>query len=201
MSNLFDYLHDLLARNIHPTEKQEEIWRRFGRKVAVLMLDSSGFSRTTQQHGIVHFLSQLMQMRNIIGDICQQHRSHAFRFEADNVYTAFDHPDDAIRAAWDIHGAIEEQGLMLTDEEPFRVCIGIGFGDLLYSETLEGYFGEEVNLASKLGEDTAEGGETLISAATYIHASKALQVGFSPEVLKLSGIEAPYYRHLYPGSR
>jgi class 3 adenylate cyclase len=201
MSNLFDYLHELLSRNIHPTEKQDEIWQRFGRRVAIMMLDSSGFSRTTQQHGIVHFLSQLMQMRTIIGDICAQNRSHAFRFEADNVYTAFDHPDDAIRAAWEIHGAIDERGLMLNDEEPFRVCIGIGFGDMLYSETLEGYFGEEVNLASKLGEDTAEGGETLISAAAYGHASQALRTDFVPRVLSLRGIEAAYYRHLYPGSR
>ena len=44
---------------------------------------------------------------------------------------------------------------MLSDSERMRVSIGIGYGDLLYSETLEGYFGEEMNYASKLGEDLA----------------------------------------------
>jgi class 3 adenylate cyclase len=197
MPNLFDYLRDLLDSNIQPTERQDEIWTRFGRKVAVMMLDSSGFSRATVQNGIVHFLAQLMQVRTIIGDICAAHDAHVFRFEADNAYAAFDRPDDAIRAAFDIHRAIDRSGLMLTETEPFRVCIGIGFGDLLYSETLEGYFGEEINLASKLGEDTAAGGETLITKAAHQGAGEDLVAGFSLCQLRLSGIEAPYYRHRY----
>ena len=197
MPNLFDYLRDLLDSNIQPTERQDEIWTRFGRKVAVMMLDSSGFSRATVQNGIVHFLAQLMQVRTIIGDICAAHDAHVFRFEADNAYAAFDRPDDAIRAAFDIHRAIDRSGLMLTETEPFRVCIGIGFGDLLYSETLEGYFGEEINLASKLGEDTAAGGETLITKAAHQGAGEDLVAGFSLCQLRMAGIEAPYYRHRY----
>ena len=200
MSNLFDYLHDLLERNIRPSERQDEIWERFGRRVAVMMLDSSGFSRTTERHGIVHFLTQLMQMRTIIDGVFADSDCHATRFEADNVYAAFDHPDDAIRAALDIHGAIEREGLMLDHQEPFQVCIGIGYGELLWSETLEGYFGEEINLASKLGEDTAAGGETLISESAYRHSNPELVAGFTQSHLSMAGIEATYYRHQRPES-
>ena len=195
MSNLFDYLRKLLYRNVHPLERQDEIWQRFGRTVAVMMLDSSGFSRTTEKHGIVHFLTQLMQMREIIGGVCNERDCHALRFEADNVYAAFDHPDEAIKTAFNIHQAIEDEQLMLDHREPFRVCIGIGYGRLLWSETLEGYFGEEINLASKLGEDTAAGGETLISENAYRHADRNLVAGFSKSNLSIAGIDATYYRH------
>ena len=195
MSSLFDYLRELLSRNIHPLERQDDIWQRFGRTVSVMMLDCSGFSRTTQQHGIVHFLTQLMQMREIIGGVCNKSDCHALRFEADNVYAAFDHPDEAIKTAFNIHEAIKYEQLMLDHWEPFRVCIGIGYGELLWSETLEGYFGEEINLASKLGEDMAAGGETLISENAYRHASPRLVAGFLKSNLSISGIEATYYRH------
>lgn len=195
MSNLFNYLRELVDRNVHPLERQDEIWQRFGRTVAVMILDSCGFSRTTEQHGIVHFLTLLMQMREIIGGVCSEQGCHALRFEADNVYAAFDHPDEAIKTALNIHQSIEQQRLMLDHQEPFRVCIGIGYGELLWSETLEGYFGEEINLASKLGEDTAAGGETLISENAYRHANPNLVADFSQSHLSIAGIEATFYRH------
>lgn len=106
-------------------------------------------------------------MRQIVEPILKTYSNRNFKFEADNVYAIFDHPDDAVRAALDTHEAVHQSKLMLTENEPFRVCIGIGYGNLLYSETLGGYFGEEMNLASKLGEDTAEGGETLLTWAAY----------------------------------
>lgn len=191
MQNLFDYLHDLIRRDIHPTEREEEIWQRYGKKAAVMVIDSSGFSRVTQKHGIIHFLSQLMQMREMIQSVCARYRTLAFRFEADNVYVVFESPNDALRAAMSIHEKIHEENLMLTEDERFRVSIGIGFGDLLYSETLEGYFGDEMNLASKLGEDTAQGGETMITRAVYSNVDENLVSHFVPRRLSIAGIDAP----------
>ena len=81
-----------------------------------------------------------------------------FKFEADNVYAVFDHPDDAIRASLEVHDTLRMRKLMLTDNEPFRVCVGIGYGRMLYSDTLEGYFVVETTLACKLGEVVALGG-------------------------------------------
>ena len=199
MSNLFDYLHELISNKIHPTLREEEIWQRYGRKVAVMVVASSGFSRVTKQEGILHFLSQLMLMRKVIQSVCETHRAHMFRFEADNVYAAFDHPDDAIRTALQVHEAIKGENLMLTDSEPFTVCIGVGFGDMLYSETLEGYFGEEMNLASKLGEDTATAGETLLTHSAFEHASDELTRPFTRGRICLAGIESPCHRHQFEG--
>ena len=52
---------------------------------------------------------------------------------------------------------------MLTN--PLQVSIGIGYGDLHYVTSEDDYYGAEVNLASKLGEDVACGGETLLTEA------------------------------------
>lgn len=197
MPNLFDHLDELITSDIHPTEREEEIWARYGKRVAVMVIDSSGFSRVTEQHGILHFLCQLMIMRRLIRDVCQSHHSQDFRFEADNVYATFAHPDEAIKAALVIHEEVDRKRLMLTPAEPFRVCIGIGYGDLLHSETLEGYFGTEMNLASKLGEDTARSGETLITEAVFQHADPGLLTAFTGHRLQTAGIEATYHRHLF----
>jgi adenylate cyclase len=199
MTNLFQHIEQLVADSSEPTddEFEPEIWKRYGQTVSVLILDSSGFSRVSEQYGILHFLSKLVLMRKIITPVLQKYTDREFKFEADNVYAVFEHPNDAIEAALAAHHAVAESELMLTENEPFKVCIGIGYGELLYSETPEGFFGEEMNLASKLGEDTAEGGETLITSAAYINSQQSLVSSFEPRALEISGIQAPYYRHLY----
>jgi adenylate cyclase len=197
MANLFEHLGELIDADIEPVEREAEIYERYGQTVSVMILDSSGFSRVSEKHGILHFLTRLVMMRQIVEPILESYNNRDFKFEADNVYAVFDHPSDAVRAALEAHEAVHDSGLMLTENEPFRVCVGIGYGKMLYSETLEGYFGEEMNLASKLGEDTAEGGETLITRAAYESADPELVKLFDKQTLNLAGIEAIYFRHRF----
>jgi len=192
--NLFEALAELLAEDTDPSTRAADLWERYGEERAVMVLDSSGFSRVSEQHGIIHFLSRLVLMRNLVAPVLEEHGYHEFHFQADNIFATFDSPDAAIRAAMAAHRTVHRDNLMLTDEEPFRVCIGIGFGRLLYSETLEGYFGEEMNLASKLGEDVADGGETLITPGAYAAASADVLHGFEPADANISGLDLHYYR-------
>ncbi len=163
-----------------------------------MVVDSTGFSRVSAAHGILHFLSRLASMRETVRPVLERHGHIIARFEADNVFAAFDSPDTAIRAAMDIHHAVEFSGLMLTDTEPFRLCIGIGFGRMLYAESMEGYFGKEMNLASKLGEDTANGGEILLTESTYNNASQELVAGFERRSTLVSGLSFDYYHASHP---
>ncbi|HEX3308885.1 MAG TPA: hypothetical protein VHS32_21760, partial [Streptosporangiaceae bacterium] len=53
------------ARNEHPESLAEidaEIWQRFGRTQAVLVLDMCGFSRLTMRYGITHFLAMIRRL-------------------------------------------------------------------------------------------------------------------------------------------
>lgn len=195
--NLFETLAGIVSNGEDPRDHSDEIWDRYGREVAVLVLDSSGFSRISEQFGIIYFLSKLVVMRQLVVPVMAEHNRLTLHSEADNILATYSRPDDAVKAAMGAHEAIHRGGLMLTDDEPFTVCIGIGYGRLLYSETLEGYFGEEMNLASKLGEDTAEGREVLLTPAAYERTSPELVQGFESDELTISGIRTKYYRAAY----
>jgi len=196
--NLFETLGMLLDQNIDPNTRADEIWARYGQHRAVMMLDSSGFSRVSERLGIIHFLSRLVLMRNMVQPVLQENGYLDFHFEADNIFATFSCSDDAIRAAQAAHDTVYGNNLMLTESEPFRICIGIGYGRLLYSETLEGYFGDEMNLASKLGEDIAEGGETLLTLGAYKSASPVLVQEFTERQVTISGMQINYHRHMHP---
>ena len=191
--NLFQHLESLIARGIDPVDNEHLVWQRYGKTVAVMVLDSSGFSRVSEEHGILHFLSRLTLMRQVVKPVMEQNRCLDFHFEADNVFAVFEHPDQAIRTAIACHEAVYNNNVMLTELEPFQVCIGIGYGQMLYSESMEGYFGEEMNLASKLGEDTANGGETPITESVYAAASDELLQAFQRRNANVSGLAFPYH--------
>jgi len=195
--NLFQNMAALIDRGVDPTTCEDLLWERYGETVATLILDTSGFSRTTESHGIVHFLSRLMQLRSLCKPIFEQHNSKRFHFEADNGFAIFASIDDAIESARAVHEAVYTAELMLTDDERFRVCIGLGYGKMLFSETLEGYFSEEMNFASKLGEDVANGDETLITKNAYKHADKELLAGYTKSETCVSGLDLCYYRHQF----
>ncbi len=195
--NLFQCLSQMIERGADPVEHQDELWRHFGEEVAVLVMDTSGFSRTASSHGIVHFLTRLMQLRRLCQPVFEVHGCKRLHFEADNAYAAFASADEAIRAALATHAAIADAGLMLTENEPMRVSIGVGYGEMLYSETLEGYFGEEMNYASKLGEDLAGGDETYITANAFNNVESAPLADFQPATSHISGVAINHYRHRF----
>lgn len=194
---LFERMANLLAAGIEPESRQDELWQRYGETVAVLVLDSTGFTRVSQSHGILHFLSRVMQLRELCIPLLAEHQCKRHHFEADNMYAAFDSVDECLRAALALHRAVFESKLQLTDSERYRVSIGIGFGKLLYSQTLEGYFGDEMNIACKLGEDIADGDETLLSEAAFAAANPTLVDGFESRESTISGVRLPHYRALF----
>ena len=70
--NSHDRLYELLSRIIEEPERRgeisDQIEREFTQRRAVLVLDMSGFSRTTQVHGVVSLLVMIHQMRLIALD-------------------------------------------------------------------------------------------------------------------------------------
>ncbi len=78
----------------------------------MLVLDSSGFTQSTQESGILNYLTCIVRLRDMMESILTR------------------------------------------------------FGDVLRSLS-EGVFGNEMNLASKLGEDLAGNGEILLTESAY----------------------------------
>ena len=190
---LLDFLleQDSLGTDVATIE--EAAWQRFGAKVAVLNIDSVGFSRTTKSHGIVHFLTRMAQARERMSAVLNQVETISFGYHADNCIAYFKTPQQAVTAALALREAIAVSGLTLNDNEQYGLCAGIGFGELLYSQTLDGYFGDEMNLASRLGEDTAERDEILLTPCAYQELTTDPAWRFETRALEASGVHLTYY--------
>ena len=93
--------------------------------------------------------------------------------------------DDAVRSAIAMQNCCQRHSANLPAEDKVLLCIGIGYGDLLRIGDQDVY-GAEVNAACKLGEDTAQAHEILISSA--VAESVSLPAGAQLETL--SGVPA-----------
>ena len=129
---------------------------------AVLVCDSSGFTATTRHHGILHFLSLLIQSYELSIPLVGTHHGTLIKNEADNLIAVFERPADAIRCAIAMQDAHRRRNAAVEDEdERFHVCMGIDYGR--YLRLVDDVFGDAVNLAYKLGEDLAGRGEILVT--------------------------------------
>jgi adenylate cyclase len=159
----------LEKRNEHPeglAEIDREIWAAFGETHAVWVLDMCGFSRLTVRYGITHFLSMIHRLQGIVRPIVARQRGRVVKTEADNVFAVFDSVEAALTAARDVQDQLATANAFLPEDWDLHASIGIGWGELLMIEDHD-FYGNELNLASKLGEDIAESGETLLTEAAH----------------------------------
>ena len=155
----------LCKRRAHPAEKaalDAEIEARFGRRKAVMFTDLVGFSRSVDAFGIVHFLQIIQESEALFLPIVAQHSGQCHMKEGDSLLITFDEPVDALACAQAMIAATADVNVGRADEERMEVCIGIGFGQVLWIDG-ETVWGAEVNMASKLGEDIARGGQVLVT--------------------------------------
>ena len=193
MTKLLEFLIEQDSLGINAAATEQIAWDKFGAKVAVLNIDSVGFSRTTKSHGIVHFLTRMAKARDCMSSVLREMDTISFGYHADNCIAYFDVPQKAVAAAIALQSAVLKSGITLNENEQYGLCAGIGFGDLLFSETLDGYFGDEMNLASRLGEDTAERDEILLTQNARNALEDDSEWRFEARSLEASGVAVSYY--------
>jgi class 3 adenylate cyclase len=158
----------LRERNHHP-ERADQIDREliatFQRRRAILALDMCGFSRLTHAHGTLFYLAMIVQMEEAATPPVLNNRGRVVKQEADNLFAVFDAPADALEAALDIILAIRAVNSVVPSERDIAVSIGIGYGDVL--DLGDDLFGDEMNVACRLGEDLAGHNEVLLTAAAH----------------------------------
>jgi class 3 adenylate cyclase len=98
-------------------EVEKDLWNIYGCKRAVLAMDSSGFSRISESHGVAYFLSALMKARKVIETALKGFHCLHYRFEVDNLHADFESPTEALRAALSINEALKTAQIPLTDKE------------------------------------------------------------------------------------
>jgi len=191
LERLLDALIDHPEERLAITRDIEDI---FGQEKAVMALDMSGFSRTTQRLGIVSFLLMIHQMKLLAVPCIEAATGLVLKAEADNLFALFDSVDDAVRASQEIIQRLNAANIVLPDGRRLYVSVGIGYGYVLNIEDRD-LWGDEVNLASKLGEDIAQLGEILITAEARAHL-QGPTILLQEENLSVSGLTLTYYRVL-----
>ena len=193
--NSRENLERFLSQMIEQPERREaialEIAAVFGQDKAILVLDMSGFSRTTHRHGIVYFLLMIHQMRLLASPCITKHAGIIVKAEADNLFCLFDTVGDAVRAAREITQRLDTVNLVLPEDRRLYASIGIGYGHVLNIEDKD-LFGNEVNLASKLGEDVAAQGAILLTPQAHANVEDAgIETG--EEMISIAGLSLSYY--------
>ncbi len=177
----------LLERIEHPEREKQvdaKIKKQFERKAAIFVLDMSGFSRLVQRYGIIHYLAMIQRMRQVVGPVITKHKGVVIKFEADNCFAIFPNPDEAVKAALQINHDLQIANQATPDESDVYVCVGIGYGSALIA--CDDMYGDEMNLASKLGEDVAEKSEVLLTSAAKAGLKKKHAMTSFP--LTVSGV-------------
>ena len=151
----------LHSYNEHPERRAEitaAIEARFTKTLAIVVIDSSSFTRTVHESGIIHFLALLERLARLIIPVIERNGGKILKRDADNFFATFADPDQALRSVIEIQRSVAMVNEALPAAEEIYVAIGVGFGSVLALGE-DDLFGDEMNLACKLGEDLAEGGE------------------------------------------
>ncbi len=168
MSEFFDLMESYARSDLEEERKviEAKVWETYGVETAVCIHDMSGFSRLTEKHGIVHYLSMVRHMQIVVKPIIERFGGQVIKFEADNCFAAFPDVLEAIRSTVSINIAFDAMNLMTTDDLNIYIATGIDYGRILMvTNDDHDYFGAAVNTASKLGEDIAKASEILVTAS------------------------------------
>ena len=177
----------LEERRCHPNRAEEidaEIRDRFLQTLAIVVLDMVGFSRHTQKLGIIPTLQEIYCLRDTAIPVLEEEGGRVCKVEADNLYAVFDNPDLALQATVHL--------LTRLNAADLHASIGIGYGEVLVVGDRDLY-GDEMNLAFKLGEDIAGDDEILLTESAHDFLTKSTQLfeGFTDEI---SGVTLTIYR-------
>lgn len=159
------------------------------RRGAIVIADQSGFTKNVLTRGPEVALEQIWEIRRTLIPLFREFGGEVYKVFADNIYIFLDSVDTAAAAATAAHRKLAS--VSRRRRIPIQVAAGIGFGDLLYLPSEDDYYGAEVNLASKLGEDIGAGGQTLLSEAAAAALTVPGRVS-RPRSLSISGVKVRY---------
>lgn len=143
-----------------------EVWAKLGTEATILVTDLSGFTKQTKKHGILHFLHVFRRCERACMPIIAEFGGILMKQEADDLITIFDDPVSAMKAAIKMQVVTQAENRDLPNQDDHvKMSMGLECGPLL--RLTDDAFGDAVNVAFKLGEDIASGGEVLIGKTAF----------------------------------
>lgn len=159
-------LERLIEARLEPGADRAKIDARidalFGEEWAVMFTDLSGFSRHVAEFGIIHFLQVIYESQRVLVPCIENHDGILLKVEGDSMLVIFRQVKSALACAMEMQRTLKTYNEGRPENELILLCVGLGFGHLLRIGDVD-VFGEQVNAASKLGEDIAEPWEILVT--------------------------------------
>jgi adenylate cyclase len=183
----------ILERKLAGEELPDAAWAPYRDRAAILITDLSGFTRIMREVGLEGMVALIHGMRRVALPILHRYGGVLVKYEADDLFATFPDPVVALRCADALREALARASADFAT--PIELCMGIGWGEVLWWGEGDLY-GEEVNLASKLGEDTAKAREILVTDSAHDEALRIHPgIRFSPcAEIPVGGRPLRFYR-------
>ena len=195
ISNAEERLQQLIQERLIPGSDKNaidhRIWDLFGEEWTVMCTDLSGFSRNVNDFGIIHFLQTIVESHRIFVPVIDHYDGMLLKVEADSLILIFRSVVKAVECAFEMVDVAQEYNLGRPEKEHILLCVGIGTGAMLRIGEHDVY-GEEVNSASKLGEDTAKTWEILVTDEVCKGYDDSTDLTFIPLMDVPSGVGKAY---------
>lgn len=155
----------------------KRIWDLFGEQWAIMFTDLSGFSRRVADYGIVHFLQTIYESNRLLIPVIEEFDGILLKQEGDSFLVVFRNVNKAVRSAIAMQQVLKDYNKNKADVDKVLLCLGLGYGPVLKIGDSD-VFGAEVNAASKLGEDTADPWEILVTQNVKKHATEVPNISY-----------------------
>lgn len=155
-------IQERLRADVDKDSIDRRIWDLFGEDWTVMCTDLAGFSRQVLDFGVIHFLQTIMESQRLFVPVIDKHEGILLKVEADSLLLIFRSTIKALQCGISMMQAAHNYNVHRPDNEQILLCLGIGVGTMLRIGEHDVY-GDQVNAASKLGEDTAKAGDILVT--------------------------------------
>jgi class 3 adenylate cyclase len=171
---------------------ESDFREKYSRERAILSIDMTGLSTSTVRLGELQSLARILDAQRVAIPVMQDYGAELVRCFADDIVALFPEPGSAIDVALEIHRRLQLFNTSpLASEHPTLCCAGVGYGHVLAIGPNLAQ-GDEMNRASKLGEDIARGNETLVTQR--VHDAVAAREDIVFERQDHDDLLFPFYR-------
>jgi class 3 adenylate cyclase len=159
----------------------DEFRQKYQCRRAILALDMTGFTATAINIGELESFLRIVDAQKVCIPVLKDFGAELVRCFADDVVAVFESPEAAVDAAFEMHRRVENfSNSILASDHPTQCCIGIGYGDV-FAIGPNLAQGDEMNRASKLGEDIARANETLLTERAFAAVKARTDIVFESQ--------------------
>jgi len=159
----------------------EEFNEKYHWDRAILSMDMTGFTASAMRRGELQSFLRIMDAQRVAIPVLQEFGAELVRCFADDIVALFKDANSALDAAFETHRRVRLfNDSPLATEYPTQCCAGIGYGRV-FAIGPNLAQGDEMNRASKLGEDIARANETLITERAFAAVSSRDDVHFEQQ--------------------